>query len=68
MHIHTTTTSAKDGNTIYTQFDNEKSGDKRKSNSLLEEFQTCVPVLVKTRKFSYSVHGKNRKSIQSNIV
>ena len=63
IHIRTATTSAKDGNTIYAQFDNEKSGDKRKSDSLLEEFQTCVPILVKTRKFSYSLHGKNKKSI-----
>ena len=52
----------KDGGTIYVQFDNEKSGNKRKSNSVPEELQRCVPIQVKSRKFSYSLHGKNKKS------
>ena len=62
IHIHNTTSSAKDGRTIYVQFDNEKSGNKRKSNSVPEELQRCVPIQVKSRKFSYSLHGKNKKS------
>ena len=42
----------KDGGTIYVQFDNEKSGNKRKSNSLSEELKSCVPMLEKASKFS----------------
>ena len=45
---------------IYVQFENEKSGNKAESNSLSEELQICVPIPVKTRKFSYSLHGKKR--------
>ena len=62
IHICTSTSSAKDGGTLYVQFDNVISVSKRKSNSLPEELQSCVPTLVKARKFSYSLHGKNRKS------
>ena len=61
MHILTTTSCAKDG-TIYVQFDHEKSGKKRKSNSLPKEFQSCVLILVKARTFSYLLHGKNKYS------
>ena len=52
IHIHNTTSSAKDGRTIYVQFDSEKSGNKRKSNSLSEELKSCVPMLEKASKFS----------------
>ena len=37
IQIRTTTSSAKDGGTIYIQFDNEKSGNKGKLNSLTED-------------------------------
>ena len=46
----------------YIQFDNEKSGSKRNSNSLPGRLQSCAPILMKARKFSYSLHGKNKKS------
>ena len=45
IHIRNTTCSAKDGGAIYVQFDNKKSGNKRKSNSLPEELQCSAPVL-----------------------
>ena len=35
---------------------------ERKSNCLPEELQSCVPILVKARKFLYLLHGKNKKS------
>ena len=63
IHIRTTTGSAKDGVTIYVQYDNEKSGNKKKSNSLPEDLQSCVLILVELGKISYSVHGKNKSPI-----
>ena len=62
-YIHILTTTSKDVGTIYVQFDNKKSGKKRKSNSLPEELENCVPVLVKARKFSYSLYGKNKSNL-----
>ena len=35
---------------------------ERKPNCLPEELQSCVPILVKARKFLYLLHGKNKKS------
>ena len=65
IHIRTITSSAKDGGAIYVQFDNEKSGNTRNytRNYIPEELQSCVPILVKTRKFSYSLHGKNKSNL-----
>ena len=37
---------------------NKKSGKNTKSNYLPKYLQCCVPVLVKARKFSYSLYGK----------
>ena len=62
IHIRTTTGSAKDGVTGYVQYGNEKSGNKKKSNSLPEDLQSCVLILVELGKISYSLHGKNKKS------
>ena len=61
IHICTSNSCAKDGGTIYVQFDNEKSG-KKKLNFLPDKLQSCVPILVSARKFSYSLLGKNKKS------
>ena len=63
IHIRTTTGSAKDGVTVYVQYGNEKSGNKKKSNSLPEDLQSCVLILVELGKISYSVHGKNKSPI-----
>ena len=61
VHIRTTIpSSASDGGTIYVQFDNEKSGDKRKDHSLGEELRECVPITVKTTSFGYVPPGKKR--------
>ena len=62
IHICNTTCSAKDGGAIYVQFDNKKSGNKRKSHSYPEELQCSAPILGKTRKLPYSLHGKHKKS------
>ena len=52
IHKRTTTSSIKDGLTIYVQFDN-----------LPEELRSCGPILVKARKFFYIVHGKNKSNL-----
>ena len=62
-YTHILTTTSKDVGTIYVQFDNKKSGKKRKSNSLPEELENCVPVQVKARKFSYSLYGKSKSNL-----
>ena len=60
IHLRTTITSAKHGGTIYVKFDNEKAGNKRKSNALPEELRECVPITVIEKEFSYSPPGAKR--------
>ena len=52
-----------DLNQAQKKFWKEKPCSKRKSNPLPEELQSCVPILVKARKFSYSLHVKVRSLI-----
>ena len=61
IHMRTTISSAKDGGTIYIQFDNENSGNKRKSNSLPEDIRGCVPITVKPKKISYVPPGGKKR-------
>ena len=60
IHIRTTISSANDGGTIYIKFDNEKSGDKRKSNSVPEELRECVPITVKGKRFAYAPKSQRK--------
>ena len=36
---------------------------KGKSDSLPRELPSCVPMLAKARKFSYSLHGKSKSNL-----
>ena len=61
IHLRTTISSAKHGGTIYVLFDDEKAGNQRKSNSLPDELQGCVPITVKTKKFIYVPPGGKKR-------
>ena len=60
IHIRTTTSSAKDGGTIYVLFDDDKAGNKRKVNSP-DEIRGCVPIIVKNVKFTYTPPGGRKR-------
>ena len=61
IHIRTTVSSAKHGGTIYVKFDDENSGNQRKSNSLPEELRRCVPITVIRKEFTYVPPGGKKR-------